>query len=901
MKAIKTCLHSSRRRRWAHFIRPILIAMILFGYLSFPAAQEVQAVNLLSADFNSNTNGFTYRDDTFLGTKQPNYAVGARTTGSACYGGTGGCLRVRLGGVNSYTITNMSGGYVYTLSLASPQAGVSLSFRYRLSMPSAYDYDEYSRVLVSLNGTLYGRGAKNYIDHAGGDNTFSQNTDWQQVSVYLGDLPAGNHTLILGGFNNKKNSSAELTTILLDDVVVSNDNPAPAPSAAQLLVDRLDINKFKANISTLASFGDRYRMGGSDFTSFNNAQNWVEAELQAMGYATEKHNYTYNSYTGSNLYATKVGTLHPEQMYIISAHLDGRGGGGAADDDGSGVSLTMEVARILAMPDVQTDISVRFIFWDQEEIGMIGSYAYVKDRQNLRGIESPSGSGLYPEPAWLGVIAHDMVLYDHGVGTPSANQSPYADLDVEWRDGTTFAAQSKQFAQTWRFYNGEFAQTYPANSANYSRSTDDLPFHNYCSSISVRENRRNLSGEWINPYYHKATDVYANYSEADFLLGFNAIQTTLGTIAQLAGARIQIVSQPPTADPQFVIADEDTPVAITLAGSDPDGDPLTFGVVTPPLNGTLTGTAPDLTYTPYPHYFGTDSFTFRVNDGASNSPAAEVTLSISPVNDAPIAQDQTLSTEVNTPIAITLQGSDVEGDSLTFIIVDPPLQGSLTGTPPDLTYSPNTDFIGSDAFTFIVNDGELESQPAMVNLAINPPGPIDVFRDDFETDLGWVRNPNGTDSATLGRWERAIPQAVTYNGAKQLGTTVSGQYDLVTGPLAGSSAGAYDIDGGLTSIRSPNISLPGGKQITLSFNYYLAHYSNSSTSDFLRVSIIGDTSQTVFQKLGSNQNVSAVWQLETLDISGFSGQTIYILIEAADNGTASLVEAAIDDVLITAE
>ena len=88
-------------------------------------------------------------------------------------------------------------------------------------------------------------------------------------------------------------------------------------------------------------------------------------------------------------------------------------------------------------------------------------------------------------------------------------------------------------------------------------------------------------------------------------------------------------------------------------------------------------------------------------------------------------------------------------------------------------------------------------------------------------------------------WEHAIPEGIDYNGMKQLDETVSGSYDLVTGGDAGSSAGSYDIDSGVTSILSPEISLPEGRQLTLSFYYYLAHASNATNDDFFRVSVIG--------------------------------------------------------------
>jgi extracellular elastinolytic metalloproteinase len=180
-------------------------------------------------------------------------------------------------------------------------------------------------------------------------------------------------------------------------------------------------------------------------------------------------------------------------------------------------------------------------------------------------------------------------------------------------------------------------------------------------------------------------------------------------------------------------------------------------------------------------------------------------------------------------------------------------------------------------------------------------GATTIFFDNFETSQGWVTNPNNTDTATTGQWARANPETTTSNGTKQQGTTVSGVNDLVTGPLAGAAgAGTNDIDGGLTSIQSPAIALQGGTNFTLTFSFYFAHGTNSSTADFFRVRIVsGSTVTTVFQELGSTANDNAAFTTATVNLSQFAGQTIRILIEAADNAGASLVEAAVDDVRIT--
>jgi subtilisin family serine protease len=180
--------------------------------------------------------------------------------------------------------------------------------------------------------------------------------------------------------------------------------------------------------------------------------------------------------------------------------------------------------------------------------------------------------------------------------------------------------------------------------------------------------------------------------------------------------------------------------------------------------------------------------------------------------------------------------------------------------------------------------------------------PTTVFFDNFETNQGWTTNPNGTDTATTGQWERGDPETTTSGGTMQLGTTVSGVNDLVTGRLAGASVGANDVDGGTTSILSPAITLQGGTTFTLTFSYYLAHLNNSSTADFFRVSVVdGATTTTVFQELGAATQDNAVFTTATVNLSQFAGRTIRILIQAADASGASLVEAGVDDVRITVQ
>jgi hypothetical protein len=222
----------------------------------------------------------------------------------------------------------------------------------------------------------------------------------------------------------------------------------------------------------------------------------------------------------------------------------------------------------------------------------------------------------------------------------------------------------------------------------------------------------------------------------------------------------------------------------------------------------------------------------------------------------------------------------------------------------DLGFIPDSQFVfpwnaGEHSVFVTVSDyaGNAASQTFTYTVSGPPPG-TPVWQDDFETDQGWITNPYGTDTATSGLWERGDPEDTYSSGPKQLGTTPSGLDDLVTGRLAGANATSNDVDGGVTSIRSQDITLPSDAQLTLSFEYYLAHGSNSSSADYLRVTVVSTDTLKVFEELGAANNDNGAWAIDNVNISQFAGQTVYLLIEAADDASESLVEAGIDNLMI---
>ncbi len=245
----------------------------------------------------------------------------------------------------------------------------------------------------------------------------------------------------------------------------------------------------------------------------------------------------------SQVYCTKVGTTRPDEMYIIGAHMDGHGVNEAVDDDGSGTALVMELARIFSSPDVQTERSIRFALWNNEETGLNGARAYVAQRQELQGVEDPPGSGQYPEPRWLGMIQHDMMLWDHGAPGPdgqvSRDQRPEADVNIEFQSNSEMVRESMELAFLFKAANENYATDYPAAVGPHMTNTDSTPFMNIVAAISLRENERGAHvGAGWNPNWHQPTDVWTTYTDDDFRLGLNAAQTTLAAIAQLVGAEL---------------------------------------------------------------------------------------------------------------------------------------------------------------------------------------------------------------------------------------------------------------------------------------------------------------------------------------------------------------------------
>ena len=177
------------------------------------------------------------------------------------------------------------------------------------------------------------------------------------------------------------------------------------------------------------------------------------------------------------------------------------------------------------------------------------------------------------------------------------------------------------------------------------------------------------------------------------------------------------------ADSQSVSVSEDIPESIVLTGRVGNGGAVLYVITTNPSHGTLSGDAPNLTYTPAPNYSGPDSFSFKAKYGAATSAEATVSVSVSPMNDSPSATADAVTTLKNSAVSISVlaNDTDVDGDQLVVSAVTQPANGSatITGGGKSVNYKPKPNFVGTDTFTYTVNDGKGGVATANVTVTVN--------------------------------------------------------------------------------------------------------------------------------------------------------------------------------------
>jgi VCBS repeat-containing protein len=347
----------------------------------------------------------------------------------------------------------------------------------------------------------------------------------------------------------------------------------------------------------------------------------------------------------------------------------------------------------------------------------------------------------------------------------------------------------------------------------------------------------------------------ANYSGPDSFT-FKANDGGLDSNTATVTITVAAVNDAPVATDQTITTDEDSAKAITLSATDAEGSPLSYGIVTGPAHGTLTGTAPALTYTPAANYNGPDSFTFKANDGTVDSNVATVTITVTAVNDAPIATDQAIATDEDTPKAITLGATDVEGSALTYAIVSGPTHGALAGTAPALIYTPPANYNGTDSFTFKANDGSLDSNTATVTIAVAAVNDAPVAAGQAVT----------TDEDTA--------KAITLSATDAEGSLLT--YAIVSGPAHGSLSGIAPA-----LIYTPAVNYNGPDGFTFKAND--GNLDSNAATVTITVTAVNDAPVATDQAITTDEDTAKPITLSATDIEG--SPLTYAIVAGPAHGT----------------
>jgi PKD repeat protein len=298
----------------------------------------------------------------------------------------------------------------------------------------------------------------------------------------------------------------------------------------------------------------------------------------------------------------------------------------------------------------------------------------------------------------------------------------------------TFTATDECGNATQRTATIEVLDTTPPDAREDSASTDE----NFAIVVDVLANDLDVcdTGPVITsveaPDFGEAevVDNEVRYTPAP---GFSGTETFSYTIADCSGnsalGLVEItvlpVNDPPQANQETMTAEEDTPLSLKVTATDPDGDALTYSILSSPSNGTVSGLDPatgQLTYNPSPNYNGPDSFTFQVCDPSEACDTAMVSITVEAVPDAPIADSQTLTTPEDNPLPVTVSATDADDDPLTYGVISDPSNGTISEFDPvtgTLVYTPDQDFYGTDSFVFEACDPDPHHGCAQATVTIS--------------------------------------------------------------------------------------------------------------------------------------------------------------------------------------
>lgn len=467
---------------------------------------------------------------------------------------------------------------------------------------------------------------------------------------------------------------------------------------------------------------------------------------------------------------------------------------------------------------------------------------------------------------------HDGSDYSAQLAVVNISINPVNDAPVMLADQTIAALEDTAVAIT---LNGASDIDLPAQSISYKLAV--APLHGTLSDcIDTSTFKNDLTCNYTPALNYFGADSFTYIASDSVTNSISFATVTINTST--------VNDAPNLVSPQSISVAEDTLHNFNLgAGSDIDGDTVSYSIVSTSASGVLTctgGISSTCTYSPNANFNGSDSFTYKVNDGSQDSNIATVNITVTPVNDAPtIPATQSIATNEDTAVIFDLNtGSDIDGDALTYVKLTDPSAGTLIcdgGTSKTCTYTPVLNDIGAYSFTYKVNDGFLNSNTATVtiNISNTNDAPVMSGNQSLSTNEDTALNFTLTGAADID-----VP-------------TQTLSYKIMTPPTHGTisaciTTGAYGSD--LTCTYTPAANYNGADSFTYKAYDGITESNTAATVSFTVNPTNDAPVMTGNQSLATNEDSALSITLSGATDIDLPAQTLtYQVVSAPTNGTLS--------------
>ncbi|MDG2122461.1 MAG: Ig-like domain-containing protein, partial [Verrucomicrobiales bacterium] len=712
----------------------------------------------------SSSNNYTYVDDLF-DTNRPNLADGELLPDGGPDGS--GSLHVEIGRSNFFG-RQTSAGWVNTFNSDS-DASVTLTFSYRLNMSDAYEPEETGVILAVVDGQYLGADTfevsgqqRNVITAISGPG----DSGWQTATFDL-QLTAGNHRLELGAYNNRASANNEFARAWFDDVslrfsggsaslgVIDNDTLAPGATAELVTSTTGGTLVFEPDGSF--KYTPPLNFSGTDsFTYVATDDTGTSPETTATITVTpvnDPPDTTADAYSIDEdqplsplAFAALLSNDSDIEGNPFTARLDSPPTNGSATVNPDG-TFSYTPTRNFFGSDTFT-----YIATDTEDSvpGVVtvtvapkhdppepldDTYTTLQNETLTLTLPTASEGGenfltLIPEDAFWN-------YYDGADDQQNAWRQPGFD-DTSWGNGQAELGYGDGDEQTEISFGGDGDNKFPTAYFRTTFEVSDLASITALSlaikfddGIAVYLNGTEIAREFLAADATYDTLSNAGFRDEDEVLTSSIDPALLVSGTNLIAAEVHQNSLDSSDISLLLSLSAEISAAYGVLGNDtdPDGDPLTATIATPPTNGSIT-LNPDGTFSYIPglNHFGSDTFSYRADDGTEQV-AATVTVNVTPgPNDIPEPVADTYPATEDTPLTISAsQGvlsNDADPDSAPFPmvakLVSPPSHGSVTLNPDgSFTYTPTGDYFGPDAFTYAAFDGLADSAETTVGITVS--------------------------------------------------------------------------------------------------------------------------------------------------------------------------------------